>query len=149
MLMIGDGPQRSAIEQMCREMGTCADTWFLGKLQQPESVLALGDLFVLTSESESFGLSSLEAMTCGLPVISTNTGGIPEVNIHGTTGFLSDVGDVDSMSSNALKLLTDEARYRSFSDNARKRAEEFDVSRIVPMYENLYNKVLSKLSVQL
>lgn len=149
MLMIGDGPQRSAIEQMCRELGTCADTWFLGKLQQPESVLALGDLFVLTSESESFGLSSLEAMTCGLPVISTNTGGIPEVNVDGITGFLSDVGDVDAMSANALKLLTDDVLYQSFSENARNRAEEFDVSRIVPMYEKLYNKVLNKLSVEI
>ncbi len=147
LLLVGDGPQRSMVEHMCRELGTCNDIRFLGKLQQPENILALADLFVLTSESESFGLSSLEAMTCGVPVISTNTGGIPEVNIHGETGFLSNVGDVESMARDAIKLLSDEEMYAHFSKQARRRAEAFDVAKIVPRYEALYKQVVERAKV--
>lgn len=147
LLLVGDGPQRGMVEQMCRELGTCSDIRFLGKLQQPENILALADLFVLTSESESFGLSSLEAMACGVPVISTNTGGIPEVNIHGETGFLSNVGDVESMARDAIKLLSDDEMYIHFSKQSRRRAESFDVAKIVPRYEALYKQVVERAKV--
>jgi len=147
LLFIGDGPQRTHIEQMCREMGTCNDIKFLGKMQEPEDILPIADLFLLTSESESFGLSALEAMACGVPVISTNTGGIPEVNVEGVTGFLSDVGDVDSMAANALKLLQDDALHGQFRNQALKRANEFDIKRILPLYEELYERVVEQSRV--
>lgn len=147
LLLVGDGPERHAIELMCRELGTCSDIRFLGKLQQPENILAVSDLFLMTSETESFGLSSLEAMACGVPVISTNSGGIPEVNVQGETGFLSDVGDVDEMSVNAIRLLSDESMHAQFRKNARAHAEKFDISNIVPMYEKLYNRVVEEHKV--
>lgn len=147
LLLVGDGPERHAIEQICRDLGTCSDIRFLGKLQQPENVLAISDLFLMTSETESFGLSSLEAMACGVPVISSNSGGIPEVNVHGKTGFLSNVGDVDEMGSNAIRLLSDEKMHAEFSKNARVHAEQFDISRIVPMYEKLYERVVEEHKV--
>lgn len=148
LLLVGDGPERHTIEQICRELGTCSDIRFLGKLQQPENILAISDLFLMTSETESFGLSSLEAMACGVPVISTNTGGIPEVNVQGETGFLSNVGDVDEMSANAIRLLTDEDMHATFRKNARAHAEQFDISRIVPMYEQLYERVVEEHKVK-
>lgn len=148
LLLVGDGPERHAIEQICRQLGSCSDIRFLGKLQQPENILAISDLFLMTSETESFGLSSLEAMACGVPVISTNTGGIPEVNVHGETGFLSNVGDVEDMGANAIRLLSDEKMHAQFRKNARARAEKFDISRIVPMYEKLYERVLEEHKAQ-
>lgn len=147
LLLVGDGPQRHEIEQMCRQLGSCGDVRFLGKMQQPESILNISDLFLLTSEAESFGLSALEAMACGVPVISTNTGGIPEVNIEGETGFLSDVGDVDAMAARGIELLSDETRHKQFSENAIKRAAEFDLHRIVPVYEDLYRRVMEQSKV--
>lgn len=144
LLLVGDGPQRHNAEQLCRQLGTCSDVKFLGKMQQPEKILGISDLFLLTSQSESFGLSALEAMACGVPVISTNTGGIPEVNIDGETGFLADVGDVETMASKAVSLLKDEKMHRQFSENALKRAATFDLQRIVPVYESLYERVLEK-----
>jgi len=147
LLLVGDGPERHAIEQICRELGTCRDIRFLGKLQQPENILAISDLFLMTSETESFGLSSLEAMACGVPVISTNSGGIPEVNVQGKTGFLSNVGDVDEMGANAIRLLSDEKMHAEFRKNARAHAEQFDIARIVPMYEKLYERVVEEHKV--
>lgn len=147
LLLVGDGPQRHEIELMCRQLGTCGDIRFLGKMQQPESILAVADLFLLTSESESFGLSALEAMACGAPVISSNTGGIPEVNVHGVTGYLADVGDTDKMGDYAVRLLSDTDQHAQFSRNARARAKEFDVHNIVPLYEDLYQRVLDQAKV--
>lgn len=147
LLLVGDGPERHAIEQICRELGSCSDIRFLGKLQQPENILAISDLFLMTSETESFGLSSLEAMACGVPVISSNTGGIPEVNVQGQTGFLSNVGDVEEMGANAIRLLSDEKMHAEFSKKARAHAEKFDISRIVPMYEKLYERVVEEHKV--
>lgn len=144
LLLVGDGPQRHVIEEMCREQGSCGDVRFLGKMQQPENILNISDLFLLTSQSESFGLSALEAMACGVPVISTNTGGIPEVNVNGETGFLADVGDVETMSARAIELLSDDVMHRKFADNALKRAEQFDLHTIVPVYEELYERVLEE-----
>lgn len=141
LLFVGDGPQRSSVEQLCRDLGTCSDIKFLGKLQEPEDMLAISDLFILTSESESFGLSALEAMACGVPVISTNTGGIPEVNVDGVTGFTSNVGDVESMAANAIKLLQDDVLHGKFRKQCLKRAGLFDLKHVLPLYEELYEKV--------
>ena len=142
LLMVGDGPERSRVEQLCRDMGTCGDTIMLGKLKNPTEVLQVADLFVLPSEAESFGLAALEAMAARVPVISTNTGGLPEVNRHGVTGMMSEVGDVDDMAANAIFLLEDEGRLQPFRDRARSRAEEFQVASIMPQYEAIYNQVL-------
>ncbi|MEP2772727.1 MAG: N-acetyl-alpha-D-glucosaminyl L-malate synthase BshA [Fulvivirga sp.] len=148
LLLVGDGPERSSIEQLCRELGTCEDIRFLGKLEAVEEVLSVADLFVMPSEKESFGLAALEAMACEVPVISTNTGGLPELNIHGQTGFMSEVGDVEDMTKNALKIL-DKKNLPTFKSNALKRAKEFDISNVMPLYEQVYDRVLStKTQVQ-
>lgn len=143
LLLIGDGPERQNIEALCRDMGTCQDILFLGKLRNTEELLPLGDIFLLTSETESFGLAALEAMASAVPVISTNAGGIPEVNEDGRTGFLSEVGDVDKMAADSLKLLKDEALHQRFKQQAREQAERFDLSFIMPQYETLYQRILA------
>lgn len=142
LLLVGDGPDRSRIEQLCRELNICDDAIMLGKLKNPTEVLAVADLFLLPSESESFGLAALEAMAARVPVISTNSGGLPEVNRHGVTGMMSDVGDVDDMAKHATYLLSNEKQLEKFRNNARKRAEEFSVAQILPQYEVIYNKAL-------
>ena len=141
LLLAGDGPERSNVENLARELGVIQDVIFLGKTKAIERVLCMSDLFLLTSESESFGLSSLEAMASGVPVISTNTGGIPEVNQHGYSGFLSNVGDVDDMASNALKLLRDPAMMKQFGEQAKMRAALFSEKAILPMYEEMYSRL--------
>jgi L-malate glycosyltransferase len=145
LLLIGDGPERLHLEELCRELNTCQHTRFLGKQDAIEELLAIADLFILPSENESFGLAALEAMACEVPVISTNTGGLPEVNIHGETGFLSDIGDVDDMANNALRLLNDQHLLSKFRKNALARAQEFDVAKIVPEYEAYYEEVLASV----
>ena len=142
LLLIGDGPERSHIEKVCREHNTCDWVTFLGKQEAIEEILSIGDLFVLPSESESFGLAALEAMACEVPVISSNAGGIPEVNINGVTGFLSDVGDVDSMAQNAITLLKDPEMLKTFRKNALKQAHNFDLKTILLQYEEVYNRVV-------
>ncbi len=142
MLLIGDGPDRSTLEKMAHESGMSEDIRFLGKLEAVEEILSVSDLFLLTSETESFGLASLEAMACQVPVISTNTGGSPEVNIHGKTGFLSNVGDCDDMAKNAIYILSDEKRLAEFKANALKQARKFDIHAILPLYEQLYTDIL-------
>ena len=144
LLLVGDGPERNHVESLCRELGLWSDVRFLGKLKTVEKVLAVSDLFLLTSESESFGLSALEAMASKVPVISTNTGGLPEVNINGVTGFTSNVGDIDGMAANALKILTDPITHSQFKENAYKKALEFDINNILPQYEAIYARVLNK-----
>ncbi len=144
LILVGDGPERPAIEKLCRDLNTCNDIVSLGKITNPVDVLGVGDLFILPSETESFGLAALEAMAMHLPVISTNTGGLPEVNIQGETGFLSDVGNVDEMAANAIKLLSDEKLLDQFKENAYKRAKKFDISVILPMYEKLYDAIVKK-----
>lgn len=141
LLMIGDGPERSMAEQMCKEFGICDDVRFLGKLDAVEEILSVADLFVLPSETESFGLAALEAMACEVPVISSNAGGIPELNVHGKSGLMSNVGDVADMAKNALHIL-DEANLSKFKQGALARARDFDISKIMPMYENIYRKAL-------
>jgi N-acetyl-alpha-D-glucosaminyl L-malate synthase BshA len=142
LLLVGDGPDRAHVENLARELGVFQDVIFLGKTKAIEQILCVSDVFLLTSESESFGLSALEALASGVPVISTNTGGIPEVNQHGFSGFLSNVGDVTEMAANALLLLNDEELLKTFASNARKRSLHFSSDRIVPMYESIYERVM-------
>lgn len=142
LIMVGDGPERSRAEQFCREHGLCDDVTFLGNVKNPMEILSIADLFILPSESESFGLSALEAMAHGVPVISTNTGGLPEVNRHGVTGMMSPVGDVEDMIRNSVYVLSDSTRYERFRQKAYDRAREFTMERILPMYEQIYNQVL-------
>ena len=144
LLLVGDGPERYALEESCRELNLCDRVVFLGKVRDTQQVLELADLFLLPSETESFGLAALEAMAVGVPVISSNTGGIPEVNVHGVTGFLSNVGDVGDMAENALHILRDEETLNKFRKNALERVKEFDIEKIVGRYEELYHEVLNK-----
>ena len=143
LLLVGDGPERQKIESLCRELKINEDVRFLGKLDAVEEVLSLADLFLLPSEKESFGLAALEAMACEVPVISSNTGGLPEINIHGVTGFLSNVGDIEDMAKNALIVL-DPANHTRFKEEALKRAKLFDLKNILPHYINYYQEVIEK-----
>lgn len=143
LLLIGDGPERNSAEKLCRDLNICDDTRFLGKLEAVEEVLSVADLFLMPSEKESFGLAALEAMACEVPIISSNTGGIPELNIQGETGFLSNVGDVEDMTRHALFVL-DKNNLPRFKENALKRAKEFDISKILPLYERCYVNVLER-----
>jgi len=143
LLLVGDGPERVMIESKCRELGISNDVRFLGKLDAVEEVLSVADLFIMPSEKESFGLAALEAMACEVPVISTNVGGLPELNIQGKTGFLSNVGDVAEMAKNAIFIL-DDSNLPTFRTNALKRAKEFDSKHIVPLYMAYYQQILDK-----
>ena len=140
LLMVGDGPDRIKAEKLCRKLDVCKDVRFLGKLEAVEEVLSVADLFLMPSEKESFGLAALEAMACQVPVISSDAGGIPELNIHGVTGFVSPVGDVSDMVKNALYVL-DDAHLPQFKANALARAKDFETSKIVPLYEQFYQKI--------
>ncbi|MFM2018673.1 MAG: hypothetical protein RL007_2329 [Bacteroidota bacterium] len=144
LVLVGDGPERAHIEKLCRELNTCDEIVSLGKVTNPAEVLSVADLFILPSETESFGLSALEAMASHVPVISTNTGGLPEVNENGVTGFTSNVGDVDEMAKNAIYLLSDETRLQQFKQNAYEQAKKFDLEKILPEYEELYQRVMKK-----
>ncbi|MBR9831240.1 N-acetyl-alpha-D-glucosaminyl L-malate synthase BshA [Acidiluteibacter ferrifornacis] len=144
LVMVGDGPERNKIEQMCRTLGLCGDLQMMGKVNDTIRVLSVADLFILPSESESFGLAALEAMAAKTPVISTNTGGIPEVNIDDVTGYMSNIGDVDDMSANALKILKDDETLNRFKKDAFEQAKRFDLGKILPQYEALYERVLHR-----
>jgi len=143
LLHIGDGPERQQMEELSREICEPEDVRFLGKLEQVEEVLSVSDLFLLTSEKESFGLAALEALACEVPVISTNAGGLPELMKDGVSGFLCDVGDTDEMAKKAIHIL-DEKNLAKFKKGALARAKEFDLHKILPMYESYYNEVLKK-----
>ncbi|NJN41992.1 MAG: N-acetyl-alpha-D-glucosaminyl L-malate synthase BshA [Flammeovirgaceae bacterium] len=145
LLMIGDGPERTEAEELCRTLDICDDIRFLGKLEAIEEVLSVADLFLLPSEKESFGLAALEAMACEVPVISSNAGGLPELNLQGKTGFLSEVGDVEDMTRKSLFVL-DKNNLPEFKKRALLRAKEFDITQILPLYENYYRKVIKKTS---
>jgi N-acetyl-alpha-D-glucosaminyl L-malate synthase BshA len=142
LLMIGDGPERQSAEELCRSLSICNDIRFLGKQEQMDEILSITDLFILPSQYESFGLSALEAMACGVPVISTNAGGLPEINIEGKTGYLSAVGDIEDMSRHAIHILSDDDVLQEFKDNAIEHARTFDKSQIIPIYEQLYHEVV-------
>lgn len=149
LLLVGDGPERHHVETLCRQYNLCDDVEILGKLKNPTEALYISDMFLLPSETESFGLAALEAMAAGIPVISSNTGGIPEVNIHGFSGFLSNVGDVDDMAKNALSLLTNDELLNQFKAQAIERSTFFELDKILPQYENLYIEVINKIKAEL
>lgn len=142
LLLVGDGPERSFIEDLCRKTCAHTDIRFLGRQEEMEEILAISDLFILPSEYESFGLVALEAMAAEVPVISTNAGGLPEININGVTGFLSNVGDIEDMSNHIINLFSDEKTLAKMKKNAVAQALKFDIHNIVPQYEQLYEKVL-------
>ncbi len=147
LLMIGDGPERTKAEAQSRELNIESDVRFLGKLESVEEVLSVADLFLMPSEKESFGLAALEAMACEVPLISSNAGGLPELNVQGVTGFLSNVGDVEDMTRKALFVL-DKNNLPTFKENALKRAKEFDIANIRPLYEKVYQRVLDMVSAK-
>ena len=142
LLLLGDGPERTHIEANARKCKSHDSIKFLGKQEQMEDILPIADLFLLTSEYESFGLAALEAMAAKVPVISTNAGGLPEIIINGHCGFMSDVGNVGDMSKNALHILQDDATLQKFKNNALAQAKKFDIENIVPRYEVLYKKII-------
>lgn len=142
LLLLGDGPERGDIEQMARDCDECGEIKFLGKQEQMEDILPIADLFLLTSEYESFGLAALEAMAAEVPVISTNAGGLPEININGYCGYMSNVGDVEDMAKNAITILKDEETHLQFKKNALQQAKKFDIDNIVPVYERLYQRLI-------
>jgi N-acetyl-alpha-D-glucosaminyl L-malate synthase BshA len=143
LLLIGDGPDRSQCELLARELQLQDDVRFLGKQTVVVDVLSIADLFLMPSQSESFGLSALEAMACGVPVVSSSVGGLPELQVHGQTGYIAEIGDIDRMARYAIDLLSNPTKHGLFAEAALARALEFDASKIVPMYERYYEKILS------
>ncbi len=147
LVLVGDGPDRSNTEQLCRELGICKDVIFLGKQSELVEIYSASDIFLMPSQSESFGLSALEAMSCSLPVISSSVGGLPELQVHGETGYIAEIGDIDRMARYTIDLLRDENKYRIFSEAARRRAvENFDVDSIVPLYEKHYEETMEAVT---
>jgi N-acetyl-alpha-D-glucosaminyl L-malate synthase BshA len=144
LLLVGDGPERGTAEYLSRQLGICDEISFVGKQEQMEDILAIADLFLLTSEYESFGLAALEAMAAGVPVVSTNAGGLPEIMVDGVTGYMGDIGDVEKMSEQAISILENDERLQLFKANAAEHARNFDIHNVVPQYEKLYDAVLSK-----
>tara|TARA_R110002049_G_scaffold293219_2_gene478095 strand:+ start:1359 stop:2501 length:1143 start_codon:yes stop_codon:yes gene_type:complete len=140
LMMVGEGPEKEKAEELAEKLGIKDKVVFLGNSNQVDRILCFSDLFLLPSETESFGLAALEAMMHRVPVISSNTGGIPEVNVEGVTGFMSKVGDVDEMAFNALKILRDDATLTKFKDNAEKVAHKFDIANVLPLYESVYEE---------
>ncbi len=145
LVLVGDGPDRSECERLCRQLGICDNVKFLGKQDGLVEILNAADIFLIPSQSESFGLAALEAMACGLPVISSSVGGLPELVRHNETGYIAEIGDIDRMAKYTIDLLTNERKYKLFSSNARERAVTmFDKSIVIPQYEEYYKKFLNK-----
>lgn len=142
LMMVGEGPEKEKAEILCEELGISDKVIFFGNSNDIDKILCYTDLFLLPSETESFGLAALEAMACGVPVISSNSGGLPEVNFNGISGYLSDVGDVDNMAKNALAILEDDEELSKFKQNALNVAKQFDILNIMPLYEAIYEKAL-------
>lgn len=145
LLMVGDGPDRQKAENKCRELGICDKVRFLGKQERVEEVLSISDLFLIPSGSETFGLAALEAMSCGVPVVSSNIGGLPEVNTHGETGYMCELGDVECMGRCSTEILKDEKLHARMSKATRARAEEFEMELVVKVYEDYYEEIKSGL----
>ncbi|MDG5767495.1 N-acetyl-alpha-D-glucosaminyl L-malate synthase BshA [Balneolales bacterium ANBcel1] len=148
LLLVGDGPDRQKVETRCRELKICDKVRFLGKQEKIEDILSIADLFLIPSGSETFGLAALEAMSCSVPVISSNIGGLPELNLHGETGYLCDLGDTESMGKYAVSILSDEELQSKLSENARKRAEVFEQSLVINHYETFYKEVMQEMEVR-
>ncbi|MDI5897034.1 N-acetyl-alpha-D-glucosaminyl L-malate synthase BshA [Flavobacterium sp. LB2P84] len=144
LMMVGDGPEKEKAEYLCQELGIQDKVIFFGNSNEIDKILSYTDLFLLPSETESFGLAALEAMAWSVPVISSNSGGLPEVNFDGISGYLSDVGNTDEMAQNALKILKDDATLYKFKENALSVAKQFDIKNILPLYEALYKKAIKK-----
>lgn len=144
LMMVGEGPEREAAENLCQNLGILDKVIFFGNSHEIDKILCFSDLFLLPSETESFGLAALEAMASGVPIISSNTGGIPEVNIHRVSGFLSNVGDVEDMSKNAIYILENPERLAKFKANAKQESKKFDIHQVVPQYEVIYDNTLKK-----
>jgi len=144
LLMVGDGPERVYCEQLCRDLDISENVRFLGKQDAVEEILSVSDLFIMPSESESFGLAALEAMACKVPVITSNAGGLPELNINGVTGFMDNVGDIEAMAAHSISILKDDKELTKFKEGALNRAKQFDLSLILPIYEQYYMDVLNK-----
>ena len=142
LMMVGEGPEKEPAENLCIELGIEDKVIFLGNSDEVDKILCFSDLFLLPSENESFGLAALEAMASGVPVISSNTGGLSEVNIDGASGYLSNVGDIEDMTKKALYILKDQKTLNQFKSNAKITASKFDLHRIVPIYEKLYFQAL-------
>jgi N-acetyl-alpha-D-glucosaminyl L-malate synthase BshA len=142
LMMVGDGPEKEVAENLCNKLGISDKVIFFGNSNEIDKILSFTDLFLLPSETESFGLAALEAMAWGVPVISSNTGGLPEVNFDGISGYLSDVGNTQEMSQNAIKILENESTLLEFKNNATTTAKQFDIKNIVSLYENLYKNIL-------
>ncbi len=144
LMMVGEGPEKESAERLCEALGISEKVIFFGNSNEIDQILCFTDLFLLPSETESFGLAALEAMACGVPVISSNTGGLPEVNCHGFSGFLSEVGALDEMAANALSILEEASTLQQFKKNAFQTAQKFDIKKILPLYEALYSKAIAK-----
>jgi N-acetyl-alpha-D-glucosaminyl L-malate synthase BshA len=144
LMLIGDGPERSDCERLARELEISDCVKFMGKQDSIPDLLSISDLFLLPSQSESFGLAALEAMSCSVPVISSSIGGLPELNLHGETGYIAEMGDIERMAKYSIEILSDDKKYKVFSRNARKRAMQFDSEKIIVQYENYYKKILNE-----
>jgi N-acetyl-alpha-D-glucosaminyl L-malate synthase BshA len=144
LMMVGEGPEKLVAERMCEDLGISDKVIFFGNSNDIDQILKYSDLFLLPSETESFGLAALEAMAFGVPVISSNSGGIPEVNAHGISGYLSNVGDVEDMSKNAIAILQDETVHNQFKEAAFEVARKYDINHVLPLYEDMYNQALNK-----
>ena len=143
LMMVGDGPEKAKAEELCQELGISDKVIFFGNSNEIDSILSYSDLFLLPSETESFGLAALEAMAWSVPVISSNSGGLPEVNFDGVSGYLSDVGDVEEMAENAIKILSNNLILKTFKENALSVAKQFDIKNILPLYETLYIEAIN------
>lgn len=143
LMMVGDGPEKEKAEQLCQELGIQDKVIFFGNSNEIDRILSYSDLFLLPSETESFGLAALEAMALSVPVISSNSGGLPEVNFDGVSGYLSNVGDIEGMAANAIKILQDNETLNNFKSNALTTAKKFDIQNILPLYEELYLRAIS------
>ena len=146
LMLIGDGPEREKMEQLCRKIGLCSEIRFLGKQDAVEELLAVADIFVLPSQNESFGLAALEAMACEVPVVSSNIGGLPEVNIDGKTGYLCKVGDIQGMADRVVSILEDPETHQKFRCAAFEHAKTFDIENILPVYEDYYKEIIQKVN---
>ncbi|MBN8705095.1 MAG: N-acetyl-alpha-D-glucosaminyl L-malate synthase BshA [Bacteroidetes bacterium] len=143
LLLVGDGPERVEAERLCRQLGLCDHIFFMGKYEAVEELLSISDVFIMPSESETFGLAALEAMACGVPVVSSNIGGLPELNIDGESGFLCELGNVNMMAEKALTILQSDESLLRFREGAFARAKKFDANRVIEIYENFYKEILA------
>ena len=148
LIMVGDGPESGPAEDLASELGIASKVVFLGNSNEVEKILCFSDLFLLPSKAESFGLAALEAMSHGVPVISSNAGGLAEVNVHGFSGFLSDVGDTSDMAANALTILRTDAGLKNFKKQAKEQAQNFAIEKVVPLYEEVYAKAIKRIAIK-